>query len=242
MVAAITEPVRKARAGARARTRCYPLSATSTKWTLGERISRDPLGEKAFQIILLLDRKWIVRLPLSFETILEDYLTPPGFNGNSSDLPMLQESDVLALLDKVFNQQHLSFAFNNPISVIDLNGREPISITAGSIVIGGAGAAGVGVGVAVGVAFGAGAVVGTAIADVGVADWFARMATRWSCTATCHHTPIPPNCSCNPPFLSGFGSGPTRGIACLIAIRNATGSASRGCYGRHCQCPRCWRN
>ena len=46
MVAAITTPVRRARAGTRARAECYTLSVTSTNWTLGERISRDPIGTK----------------------------------------------------------------------------------------------------------------------------------------------------------------------------------------------------
>jgi RHS repeat-associated protein len=61
---------------------------------------------------------------------------------------------------------------------------------------------------------------------------------RWQCRARCHGTVIIQG-TCCPPFLEGFGSGPSYQIACMNAKYAASQSAPRGCYGRHCRCYSC---
>jgi len=57
---------------------------------------------------------------------------------------------------------------------------------------------------------------------------------RWECTASCHGYSV--GNPCCPPFLTGFGIGPSQYAACAEARYNAVQSAPRGCQGRHCKC------
>lgn len=135
------------------------------------------------------------------------------------------------------------YAASRPLLEVDPRGESSIAMNPGF----GAGAAG-----ASGVcwpcigAYAGGFALGTGLYnrnDVAILDFLVRAGKgRWTCTAKCNHTAIPPNNCCNPPHLTGVGSGHSQEAACRAAKRDATTSASPGCYGRHCRCTNCWKN
>ena len=93
MVALLTEPVRQARAGARATTECYTLSVTSTNWVQGARISRDPIGEKGGMNLYEFSRNncfmWVDILGLGTWNIS---LPNVGNPGGASERPVIAAS------------------------------------------------------------------------------------------------------------------------------------------------------
>ncbi|MCL2726151.1 MAG: type VI secretion system tip protein VgrG [Polyangiaceae bacterium] len=56
---------------------------------------------------------------------------------------------------------------------------------------------------------------------------------QWTCSSSCNVEGTAPHCTGR---VTGSGSGPMEYDACLAAKRDATQSAPRGCYARHCQC------
>lgn len=62
----------------------------------------------------------------------------------------------------------------------------------------------------------------------------------WRCEAKCQGRPTTPCAAC-PDWLYGTGAGPTQPDAAKAAISAATGSAPKGCYGRHCRAYNCWQ-
>jgi hypothetical protein len=55
----------------------------------------------------------------------------------------------------------------------------------------------------------------------------------WKCSASCNLEGTEPQCTGR---VTGSGSGSSEADACRSAKREATQSAPRGCYARHCQC------
>jgi len=153
------------------------------------------------------------------------------------------ESDPVGINDGV---NTYAYTKNNPLDEIDPTGESGVVVGPGF----GAGAAAtanvcVPCVAAAGAALG-GYALGSAFYDaygtdiVDILIW--AKTGRWTCLAKCNHEPIPPNNCCNPPHLRDEGTGHSQEAACTAAKRDATTSASRGCYGRHCRCTDCWKN
>ena len=133
-----------------------------------------------------------------------------------------------------------AYAAHDPVNSIDPSGEQSEALAAGEILAKGWTGAlvepspvGEVVMTGVTVVLVVAAAVAT-IADIANDISRPRQRGRWSCDAKCHGKSI--SSPCCPPFLYGFGSGPSRQIACMNAKYMAAQSAPRGCQARHCRC------
>jgi RHS repeat-associated protein len=211
---------------------------TVWRWDQGEPFGNDvpnnnPSGLGVFDFPLRFPGQYFDRETSLAYNYLRDY--DPGIG-------RYEESDPIGLSGGLNAYLYVD---GNPVIKVDPQG-DSAAIALGGLG-GGAGAAGaVGGGLALGGAFLGGYALGTALYDQ-FGDSFVDLLIlasrgRWTCTAKCAHTAIPPNNCCEPPFLTGKGSGHSQEAACRAAKRDATTSASPGCYGRHCRCTACWKN
>jgi len=155
----------------------------------------------------------------------EDNLTYNYFRDYDPTIGRYAQSDPIGLRGGINTYLYVD---DSPLQRVDTEGDTGTIVVGG--IGGGAGAVGAtGVGLAMGVAFIGGYAAGTAIYEQygeSIVDLLI-LATRgrWTCTAKCAHTAIPPNNCCEPPFLTGKGSGHSQEAACKAAKRDATTSA-----------------
>ncbi len=132
----------------------------------------------------------------------EDNLTYNYFRDYDPTIGRYAQSDPIGLRGGINTYLYVD---DSPLQRVDTEGDTGTIVVGG--IGGGAGAVGAtGVGLAMGVAFIGGYAAGTAIYEQygeSIVDLLI-LATRgrWTCTAKCAHTAIPPNNCCEPPFLT----------------------------------------